>query len=112
MTLAPAGTATFPPTSTSRSPRITIVWPVSIVPLRGLPFVALSTTSVVMQRWLHDSGLEQAKDPAFLYGLSNAGALLALISYPLVVEPAMDVKDAVDEPDSANIVEQAPRVPR
>ncbi|MFT3839661.1 MAG: fused MFS/spermidine synthase [Myxococcaceae bacterium] len=58
----------------------------------GLPFVALSTTSVVMQRWLHDSGLEQAKDPVFLYGLSNAGALIALLSYPLVIEPAWDVK--------------------
>ncbi len=55
----------------------------------GLPFIALSTTSVVAQRWLHDSGLERAKDPAFLYGLSNGGALLALISYPLVVEPAL-----------------------
>ncbi len=57
----------------------------------GLPFVALSTTSVVLQRWLHDSGLERAKDPVFLYGLSNGGALLALLSYPTLVEPALDL---------------------
>jgi SAM-dependent methyltransferase len=56
----------------------------------GWPFIALSTTSVVAQGWLTRTAHPGRKDPYFLYGVSNAGALLALLTYPFLVEPALD----------------------
>jgi hypothetical protein len=55
----------------------------------GLPFFALSATTSVMQRWFADSGRSDAKDPYFLYAASNAGSLLGLLAYPLVLEPLL-----------------------
>jgi len=57
----------------------------------GAPFLALSTTSIVSQRWLAASGLPGARDPYFLYATSNAGALAALLAYPLLVEPWLGI---------------------
>ena len=51
----------------------------------GLPFLLLSATSPLLQAW-HTRGREGAR-PYRFYALSNAGSLLALLSYPLVVEP-------------------------
>jgi hypothetical protein len=47
----------------------------------GLPFFLLSTTGPLLQAW---SGRES---PYRLFALSNAGALTALIAYPLLIEP-------------------------
>jgi hypothetical protein len=57
----------------------------------GLPFLALSTTSVISQAWFTRSGHRRSHDPYFLYGLSNAGALAALLSYPFVIERSLDL---------------------
>ena len=58
----------------------------------GWPFLALSTTSVVAQGWLTRTGHPSRNDPTFLYGTSNAGALLALLTFPFLVEPALDTR--------------------
>jgi len=55
----------------------------------GLPFFALSATTSLMQRWFADSGVKDAHDPYFLYAASNAGSLLGLLSYPLLLEPLL-----------------------
>ncbi len=55
----------------------------------GLPFFALSATSPLLQRWFGETGHESARDPYFLYGASNLGSLLALVAYPLLLEPSM-----------------------
>ncbi len=55
----------------------------------GLPFFALSSTTSMMQRWFADSGRKDAADPYFLYAASNAGSLLGLLAYPLVLEPLL-----------------------
>ncbi len=55
----------------------------------GLPFFALSATTSVMQRWFADSGRKDADDPYFLYAASNAGSLLGLLAYPLLLEPLL-----------------------
>ncbi len=55
----------------------------------GLPFFVLSSASVVAQAWFARTGHPRAGDPYFLYASSNAGALLALLLYPFVIEPAM-----------------------
>lgn len=55
----------------------------------GLPFFALSATTSMMQRWFADSGRKDAADPYFLYAASNAGSLLGLLAFPLVLEPTL-----------------------
>ncbi len=52
----------------------------------GLPFVALSATAPLLQAWW--ARLE-GRAPYRLYAWSNAGSLLALAAYPLLVEPAL-----------------------
>ncbi len=53
----------------------------------GLPFLALSTASPTFQRWFSLTGHRHADDPYFLYAAGNVGSLLALLAYPLVLEP-------------------------
>ncbi len=53
----------------------------------GLPYLVLSSTSPLIQRWFsltHDNS-----SPYRLYALSNAGSFLALVSYPFIVEPLL-----------------------
>ena len=53
----------------------------------GLPFFAVSTSAPLLQRWFARTGHRAAADPYFLYAASNLGSMLALVSYPLLVEP-------------------------
>lgn len=53
----------------------------------GLPVFLISTTSPLLQKWFTRTGHVSANDPYFLFAVSNAGSLLALISYPLLLEP-------------------------
>ncbi|MCY3023551.1 MAG: hypothetical protein NTW87_31610, partial [Planctomycetota bacterium] len=64
----------------------------------GLPFLLLSATGPLLQAWY--SRLQWAghscpapgASPYRLYALSNAASLLALLSYPFLVEPALPLK--------------------
>ncbi|RXK55219.1 ferrichrome ABC transporter permease [Oleiharenicola lentus] len=51
----------------------------------GLPYLALSATGPLVQRWI--SLGNPTASPYRLYALSNAGSLLALVSFPFVFEP-------------------------
>ncbi|HLL27751.1 MAG TPA: fused MFS/spermidine synthase [Xanthobacteraceae bacterium] len=53
----------------------------------GLPFFALAANAPLLQAWFAKSGHPLARDPYFLYAASNVGSFLALLSYPLLVEP-------------------------
>ena len=53
----------------------------------GLPFFVLSSNALLLQKWFADTGHPSAKDPYFLYSASNLGSMLALISYPILMEP-------------------------
>lgn len=55
----------------------------------GLPFLLVSTSAPLLQRWFAVSGHRAAHDPYFLYAGSNLGSMVALLSYPSVIEPAM-----------------------
>lgn len=57
----------------------------------GLPFFVLSTSSPILQRAFALTPHSRAKDPYFLYAASNAGSLLALLSYPVAVEPNLSL---------------------
>jgi len=59
----------------------------SLVSLLGPIFFAISTTAPMVQNWLSSSSLPQARDPYFLYAISNFGGLIFLISYPFAIEP-------------------------
>ncbi|MBN9518000.1 fused MFS/spermidine synthase [bacterium] len=59
----------------------------------GVPFFVLATTSPLLQRWFAATGHRTAHDPYFLYAASNAGSLLGLLAYPLVIEPNVTVAD-------------------
>lgn len=51
----------------------------------GLPYFLLTTTSSLTQTWLH--GLHKQPSPYWLYAISNAGSLLAILLYPFAIEP-------------------------
>ena len=54
----------------------------------GLPFVLLSATGPLIQAWLARTHAPVAPHAVYrLYALSNFGSLLALLSYPVLVEP-------------------------
>ncbi len=54
----------------------------------GLPFLAVSANAPLIQSWFARSGHPHARDPYFLYGASNLGSLIALLAYPIVLEPS------------------------
>jgi len=51
----------------------------------GVPYFLLATTSPLVQAWY--ARARDAALPYRLYALSNVGSMLALVSYPFVVEP-------------------------
>jgi SAM-dependent methyltransferase len=53
----------------------------------GLPYFVLSTTGPLVQAWYARS--REGAAPYRLFALSNLGSMLALLSYPLAVEPLL-----------------------
>ncbi len=58
----------------------------------GLPFFAIAGNGPLLQAWFARTGHRDAADPYFLYGASNLGSFLALLSYPFVIEPLLPLK--------------------
>jgi SAM-dependent methyltransferase len=52
----------------------------------GLPYALLSTTGPLVQAWYAEASGDRL--PYRLFALSNLGSLLALVTYPFVLEPA------------------------
>src|SRR5262249_7623482 len=55
----------------------------------GLPFLVVSATAPLLQRWFAETSHPSARDPYFLYAASNLGSMLALLSYPTISEPRL-----------------------
>ena len=55
----------------------------------GLPFFVVTTASPVLQRWFSAVGDARSGDPYFLYAAGNVGSLLALLAYPVLIEPRL-----------------------
>src|SRR5215510_7773784 len=53
----------------------------------GVPYFLLASTAPLLQGWFARGAL--GASPYWLYAVSNASALLALVTYPVVVEPAL-----------------------
>ncbi len=58
----------------------------------GIPFALLSSFAPIAQRWLAHGDSPNHRDPYFLYAASNLGSFLALLSYPLVAEPLLSLR--------------------
>ena len=72
------------------SPDLPVLWLIGLLTVSiGLPFFAVSATAPLLQRWFAHSNHGDASDPYFLYGASNLGSMLALLSYPFLVEPLL-----------------------
>lgn len=59
----------------------------------GLPFFILSTNAPLLQSWFSYTAHRRARDPYFLYAASNFGSLLALLSYPVLLEPSLKLRE-------------------
>ena len=57
----------------------------------GLPFLVVSTSAPLLQRWFNLTGHPSSKDPYFLYAASNAGSLISLLGYPFLIEPHLSL---------------------
>jgi spermidine synthase len=57
----------------------------------GLPFFVVATSAPLLQNWFAGTGHRAAHDPYFLYAASNVGSLLALASYPFLIEPSLSL---------------------
>jgi hypothetical protein len=70
----------------------TVAWLLArLLVLVGAPFFALSATAPLLQSWFARSGDKSAADPYFLYAASNLGSLVALVAFPLVLEPSLSL---------------------
>jgi SAM-dependent methyltransferase len=76
-----------PPSSTHPTLWLLGVLAVSI----GAPFAVLSATAPLVQAWHARSVGEEGEEPYVLYAASNLGSLLALLAYPVIVEPLTTV---------------------
>lgn len=71
----------------SWSPAAAVLW--RLVTTVGPAFFALAGTGTLLQSWFSRSDHPSASDPYFLYAMSNLGSMLALLSYPFLVEPRL-----------------------
>ncbi len=79
-----AGAAWKPPDQSLPVPRILAFLAATL----GLPYFLLSANGPLLQRWYT---LRSPGAPWRLYALSNAGSLLGLLSYPVLVEPFLSL---------------------
>lgn len=59
----------------------------------GLPFFVLATNGPTVQRWFAELRDRAGDDAYRLFAASNAGSLLGLLAYPVVVEPNLELVD-------------------
>lgn len=78
----------IPPTTGSPIPWLLLTLAIAA----GGPFFVVATTGPLLQRWFAGTGHKAAHDPYFLYAASNAGSLIGLLGYPLIIEPALSLR--------------------
>ena len=59
----------------------------------GLPFFVVASTAPLLQRWFAGVRHPAAEDPYFLYRASNLGSMVALLAYPVLIEPRFRLAD-------------------
>ncbi len=70
-----------------RSP---ILWLIALLTVSlGALFVMLSSSAPLLQRWFSALEHPTSSDPYSLYAVSNLGSLVALLGFPIVIEPTL-----------------------
>lgn len=59
----------------------------------GPPFFIISASNPLLQSWFSRLRHHLAVDPYFLFAASNAGSLIALVAFPLVLEPSLGLQE-------------------
>ncbi|HEX2271410.1 MAG TPA: fused MFS/spermidine synthase [Pyrinomonadaceae bacterium] len=59
----------------------------------GLPFFIISASNPLLQSWFSRLQHSRAVDPYFLFAASNAGSLIALVAFPLALEPSLGLNE-------------------
>jgi hypothetical protein len=71
-----------------------ILWVLALLAVSlGVPFVMLASGALIAQRWFAESGHPNADNPYFLFAASNLGCLIALLSYPFLIEPRLTLSE-------------------
>ncbi|RZJ19280.1 MAG: spermidine synthase [Brevundimonas sp.] len=73
-------------------PAAPVAWLLATLALSvGAPFAVLSATAPLLQAWYARvrAGKPDGKNPYVLYAASNLGSFLALLAYPVAIEPLM-----------------------
>jgi SAM-dependent methyltransferase len=86
----PVRFAVRPDEGASAHPSAWLLW--QLAKSVAVPLAVVSTTAPLLQNWLAKSWAGFAGDPYFLYAISNAGSLLGLLAYPVVIEPYIGVR--------------------
>ena len=69
------------------------LWLLAVLTLSiGAPFAVLSATAPLVQAWYARTlGASLGREPYALYAASNLGSLMALLAYPIAVEPLLSL---------------------
>lgn len=68
------------------------LWQIALMTVTiGGPFFVLSGCAPMFQRWFSRIDHKDAGNPYFLYGASNLGSMTALLLYPVIIEPTLDI---------------------
>jgi len=73
-----------PPTATTP-----VFWLLALLAVSiGLPFFAVAATAPLLQKWFAHTPHRDAANPYFLYAASNCGSIVALLAFPVLIEPS------------------------
>lgn len=64
----------------------------TLVVLVGLPFLVISTTGPLIQKWYSWTNGPRNDDPYFIYAASNSGSFIGLLAYPFIIEPFISLE--------------------
>jgi hypothetical protein len=57
----------------------------------GFPFLTISTSAPLVQKWFASTDRPESSDPYFLYAASNLGSLCGVLCYPMMIEPNLSL---------------------
>lgn len=70
------------------------IWQLSVMAITvGGPFFVLAGSAPMLSRWFSGTDHPDADNPYFLYGASNFGSMSALLAYPTIIEPMLDLNE-------------------
>ncbi|RZV49135.1 MAG: class I SAM-dependent methyltransferase, partial [Pseudomonadales bacterium] len=71
-----------------------VAWLIALLAFSiGLPFFVLSATAPLLQKWFAHTNDRDASNPYFLYAASNFGSIIALLLYPVLLEPFLGLNE-------------------